>query len=191
MSTDASASADPDGTIASYAWDFGDGATATGVTATHAYAVEGPYTVRLTVTDGAGATATTTRDVTVVRPANQLPTAAFGSTGSFLDVDLDASASADPDGTITSYAWDFGDGMTGTGSTTSHHYAATGGYDVSLTVTDDRGGSATETTRVEVLANQAPVARITSSPNRLVLSVDGTTSSGRRRHGRVLRVDLR
>ena len=66
--------------------------------------------MRLTVTDGAGATGTTTRDVTVVRPANQLPTAAFGSTGSFLDVDLDASASADPDGTITSYAWDFGDG---------------------------------------------------------------------------------
>ena len=89
--------------------------TGTGVTATHAYAVEGTYTVRLTVTDGAGATATTTRDVTVVRPANQLPTAAFGSTGSFLDVDLDASASADPDGTIASYAWDFGDGTTGTG----------------------------------------------------------------------------
>ena len=177
VSTDAAASADPDGTIASYAWDFGDGATGTGVTATHAYAVEGTYTVRLTVTDGAGATGTTTRDVTVVRPANQLPTAAFGSAGTFLDVDLDASASADPDGTIASYGWDFGDGTTGTGRTTSHHYATTGGYDVTLTVTDDRGGSATKTTRVNVSANQAPVARITSSTNRLVLSVDGSSSS--------------
>ena len=94
-----------------------------------------------------------------------------------LDVDLDASASTDPDGTIASYAWDFGDGTTGTGSTASHHYLTAGGYDVVLTVTDDRGGSATKTTRVNVASNQAPVAGISSSSNRLVLSVDGSASS--------------
>src|SRR3712207_7139656 len=46
---------------ASYAWDFGNGATATGATASHTYAAAGEYTVTLTVTDAAGATATTTK----------------------------------------------------------------------------------------------------------------------------------
>ena len=177
VSTDAAASADVDGTIASYAWEFGDGSVGTGASATHSYAAEGIYSVRLTVTDDQGATGTTSRDVTVVRPPNQLPTAAFSSSASFLDVALDASASSDPDGTIASYAWDFGDGSSGSGSTTSHTYAATGGYDVTLTVTDDRGGSTTLTKRVTVAANQAPVARLSTSVNRLVVGVDGSAST--------------
>ena len=177
VSTDAAASADTDGTVASYAWEFGDGTIGSGATATHAYAAEGTYTVRLTVTDDQGATGTTTREVTVVRPPNQLPTAAFDNSAEFLTVALDASESADPDGTIASYAWDFGDGTTGTGGTTSHTYASPGGYDVTLTVTDDRGGSATVTERVTVAANQAPVARIASSVDRRVVALDGTTST--------------
>ena len=51
---DASASYDPDGTVVSYAWDFGDGTTSTGITATHSYATEGSYTVTLQVTDNDG-----------------------------------------------------------------------------------------------------------------------------------------
>ncbi len=178
VSTDAAASTDTDGTIASYAWEFGDGTIGSGATATHAYAAEGTYTVRLTVTDDQGATGTTTREVTVVRPPE--PAADSGlrqQRGRSSTVALDASASTDPDGTIASYAWDFGDGTTGTGGTTSHTYAPPGGYDVTLTVTDDRGGSATVTERVTVAANQAPVARITSSVDRLVVALDGTTST--------------
>ncbi|MCU1442059.1 MAG: hypothetical protein JWQ59_209 [Cryobacterium sp.] len=64
-SFDASGSLDPDGTIASSAWTFGDGASATGLTAAHTYTAAGTYTVGLTVTDSAGATGTTTRSVTV------------------------------------------------------------------------------------------------------------------------------
>jgi hypothetical protein len=58
---DASASHDPQGPIATYAWDFGDGATGTGVNATHTYAQPGSYRVKLTVTDSGGLTASTTR----------------------------------------------------------------------------------------------------------------------------------
>jgi PKD repeat protein len=177
VSTDAAASVDVDGTIASYSWAFGDGTSGSGATATHAYALEGTYTVTLTVTDDQGATSTTARDVTVTRPPNQLPTAAFSSSVSFLDVALDASASSDADGTLATYAWDFGDGTTGTGSTTSHSYATSGGYDVSLTVTDDRGGATTLTKRVTVAANQAPVARLSTSVNRLAVAVDGSAST--------------
>ncbi|HEY4657440.1 MAG TPA: PKD domain-containing protein, partial [Candidatus Bathyarchaeia archaeon] len=53
---DATSSSDIDGTIVSYLWDFGDGSTGSGATASHSYANGGTYTVRLTVTDNQGAT---------------------------------------------------------------------------------------------------------------------------------------
>ena len=61
---DASASTDAEGPVAGYAWDFGDGSTATGPTASHAYGASGSYPVRLTVTDGVGATGSATGTVT-------------------------------------------------------------------------------------------------------------------------------
>jgi PKD repeat protein len=64
-SFDGSGSTDLDGAVTSYAWDFGDGATATGPQATHAYAAAGEYTATLTVTDDRGATGATTQAVTV------------------------------------------------------------------------------------------------------------------------------
>ena len=61
-----SGSTDPDGSVASYAWTFGDGDTATGPTPTpHTYSADGPYTIALTVTDNQGLTHTTTHDVDV------------------------------------------------------------------------------------------------------------------------------
>jgi PKD repeat protein len=67
-SFDGSGSTDRDGTVAGYAWDFGDGSTATGVTARHKYAAAGSYPVRLTVTDDKGATGTAAATVTVTAP---------------------------------------------------------------------------------------------------------------------------
>jgi PKD repeat protein len=61
---------------------------------------------------------------------------------------FDAGASSDPDGTIASYNWDFGDGVTGFGKTTTHAYTSAGIYIVTLTVTDTSGNSATATTKV-------------------------------------------
>jgi len=82
--------------------------------------------------------------------ANIPPVAAFGSSCTALGCDFDGSGSSDPDGAITSYAWDFGDGATGTGPQPTHGYAAAGTYDVVLTVTDDRGGTDTASGSVTV-----------------------------------------
>jgi PKD repeat protein len=71
VSVNASSSTDSDGTIVGYAWDFGDGATATGVTAVHGYTQPGTYPVQLTVTDDSGATASITEMVTVA--SGQIP----------------------------------------------------------------------------------------------------------------------
>jgi len=61
-------SADGDGTIASWAWSFGDGSNATVQKPSHTYAAGDTYTVSLTVTDDDGATATTSQDVSVTAP---------------------------------------------------------------------------------------------------------------------------
>lgn len=174
---DGSASADPDGTIAAYAWDFGDGATATGATTSHTYATVGTFTVTLTVTDDSGATATKTRTVTTSLAPNQDPTAAFTSSTDLLKVSVDGSTSADADGTVASYAWNFGDGETATGVTASHTYAAPGTYTVRLTVTDNRGGTSTVTRDVTVVRNVAPTAAITSTVTDLTASVSGAGST--------------
>jgi PKD repeat protein len=182
-SFDASTSKDADGTIASYAWDFGDGATGTGVTATHAYAAAGTYTATLVVTDDEGAKGTTSQQVVVTAPApaNQAPTAAFTATATGLSASFDASASADADGTVAGYAWDFGDGTTGTGRTATHTYATAGSRTATLVVTDDKGATATTSHPVVVSApapaNQAPTASFTATAKDLGVALDASASA--------------
>ncbi len=178
LTADASGSSDPNGPIASYNWAFGDGNTATGVTARHVYAAPGTYTVRLTVVDGDGRAASTTRTVTATAaPGNQPPVAAFTSTTSKLNASVDAMTSRDPDGTIVSYAWDFGDSSTGTGRTTDHTYTSAGTYQIKLTVTDNIGATSSTSAPVTVQANQPPSARFAVSVTDLTLAVDAGTSS--------------
>lgn len=83
---------------------------------------------------------------------NLSPTAAFTSTAAGLTMQADGSASSDPDGTVVAHAWDFGDGATASGVTTSHTYATGGTYSVRLTVTDDDGATATVVQPVTVTA---------------------------------------
>ncbi len=179
---DGSASFDGDGTIESFAWDFGDGTTATGATASHTYASEGTYTVTLTVTDDDGATGTSTVEVTVTEtpPPNQPPTAAIATPNcADLLCNFDGNGSSDSDGTIESFEWDFGDGATGSGSATSHEYSAPGTYTVTLTVTDDDGATGGATVDVTVTAaNQPPTAAIAPpSCVDLLCDFDGNGSS--------------
>jgi PKD repeat protein len=139
-SFDGSGSADSDGTIQTYSWDFGDGASGIGKTAQHRYTQSGGYTATLTVSDDGGATATASH---VVAVTNAAPTAAFTVSCSGLTCSFDANGSADSDGTIESYRWDFGDGTSGAGKLVQHTYGQPRSYSVGLAVTDNDGATAT------------------------------------------------
>ena len=144
LSVDGSASSDPDGSIVSHVWDFGDGAIASGSVASHTYVTGGTFTITLTVTDDGGASNSATTTATILAP----PVADAGGpyTGVIgAPVSLTGAASSDPDGSITSYAWNFGDSASGTGITIGHTYGSAGTYTVTLTVTDDDGFTATDT----------------------------------------------
>jgi PKD repeat protein len=246
---DGSGSTTPNGTVTSWAWSFGDGASDTGPLATHVYSTPGTYTASLTVTDSYGASSAATGSI-VVNPlppaapsgltaslsgylvqltwqdnssnetvfyiercagggctsfasfasqwpdvpsytdysaisgqsygyrvraynaggyssysnvarivaggSNQPPAAVMStnpSTGAApLTVSFDGSRSSDSDGTVTSWAWSFGDGTTGSGSLITHLYAAPGTYIASLTVTDNGGASGTTSGSIVVQA---------------------------------------
>jgi YD repeat-containing protein len=174
VSFDASTSADPDGTVSKYEWDLdGNGTyeTSTGATPTTSktYATAATPTIRLRVTDNAGATGLASQVLTV---QNRLPTASFTATPSSVvsgsSISFNASASSDPDGTISKYEWDFdGNGTydaSTSSSTTTRAMATAGNFSVVLRVTDNNGGTAT-TTRAVTVTNRAPTASFTATPN--------------------------
>jgi PKD repeat protein len=153
----ASASSDPNAgaTITSYAWDFGDGSTGSGVTPTHAFRAAGSFTVTLKVTDTLGLSNTTSHVVTVT--ADELPTVGLLNKSAHpeagLPVSFDGSSSHDADGSIASYAWSFGDGSAGvSGAKPQHTYSRAGTYTVTLTVTDSSGEIALSSRTVKVAA---------------------------------------
>ena len=169
-------SSDPDGSIASNSWNFGDGTTSTVASPSHSYAAGGTYTVTLTVTDNQNATGSVSHSVTVTAP-NQAPTANFTFSCNALSCNF-TSTSSDPDGSIASYSWTFGDGGTSTAQNPSHSYAAGGNYTVTLRVTDNQGAQSALTSKtVTVTApNQAPTANFTFSCNALGCSFTSTSS---------------
>jgi|GEM_PF-4899032 len=269
---DATGSSDSDGSIASYAWNFGDGATATGAVVTHDFSATADYTVVLTVTDNGGATKTDQLLLTVAPPPpapNVLPVAAisastekhklhfeweytgadpglagfrlyqngrqvcavtdpaarqadcldfvdngqvhlwvtaldqngvesgpsaplsFDSTGlvptasggkSPYVIHLSAGTSSDADGTITSYAWNFGDGTTAEGIAVDHTYTLAASYTVTLTVTDNASGQAQTTTVLTVIDATPPLATgasfATPQDKSLTASLSASSKSG-------------
>jgi large repetitive protein len=181
LAVDASASADSDGTIVSYAWNFGDSTTGSGKTTTHTFAAAGNYTVTLTVTDNLGASTSSSTTVSATLPPNVLPTASFTTSATNLVASFNAAASGDTDGTIVSYAWNFGDLTTGSGVTTNHTYLSGGTFSVVLTVTDNRGGTATSTVPVTVAAapppNVPPTASFSSTTTNLAVAFNAGASA--------------
>ncbi len=142
---------DPDGTIDSYSWNFGDGSSSISTTPNqlnaqvqHPFSTPGNFYVTLTVTDNAGLTGSKTELLLVV-PSSDLPpiarftfsppTPTVGTAVSF-----DGSQSFDPDGFVQSWSWNFGDNyVLGSGPNAFHTYSSPGNYTVTLTVTDNAG----------------------------------------------------
>lgn len=169
--------------ITSYRWDFGDGNTATGVTAEHTYTEPGTYTVSLRLTDAAGCHEVAQRTVVA---GYRWPTASFSASPSTgqppLLVTLNAAATNHPSGLPLSYEWDFGDGSTETrasGEPFTHLFGA-GTYPVRLVVRDDRGAFDAVSQTVSS-ANSPPVAAVSwdvgGGPAPLTVSFDGSGSS--------------
>jgi PKD repeat protein len=170
---DGAASSDPDGDALTYAWDFGDGSTGTGLSPTHAYGSLGTFTVTLVVNDGTVSSAPSTAAVTI---DNRAPVANAGGpySGTRLQaIVFDGSASSDPDGDALSYAWDFGDGASAVGASPSHLYASLGTFTVTLTVADGTTASAPATTTVPI-ANVPPTVGLTGPADGSVFTLPAT-----------------
>ncbi|CRI62969.1 exported hypothetical protein [Thiocapsa sp. KS1] len=118
-----------------------------------------------------------------IQATNVPPVAVIGATPQSgdapLTVNFDASASSDSDGTLFSYDWDFGDGMTSTEIAPSHLYLTPGAYLATLRVTDNLGkaGTAERTIRATDPLNIRPVARFTALWNGVTVTLDASTSS--------------
>jgi PKD repeat protein len=162
IAMDGSKSFDSDGRIASFSWDYGDGsALGSGSRPSHAYASAGTFTITLTVTDDQGSTGKKQTVATISAPGNQPPVASSGgpynvALGS--PVQFNGSASKDPDGTIASFSWSYGDGSRpGTGDRPAYTYSAAGTFTVTLTVTDNIGLMDTDQTVVQVNDGSVPL----------------------------------
>ncbi|MCR9135678.1 MAG: PKD domain-containing protein [Alphaproteobacteria bacterium] len=164
---DGSATTDPDGSILSYRWDFGDGTGANRVVTNHVYHRPGTYTVRLEVTDNSGkanAVASTEMDIVIAHAENVSPRVSVGSDrAAFVDerLEFDATGTVDVDGNLLSIEWDFGDGARASGFKVPHSYREPGVYQVNVLVSDDsgrRGSMATASFAVTVThgPNSAP-----------------------------------
>ena len=154
-----SGSSAPSGrSIISFAWLFGDGASGTGVSPTHAYSIAGNYTATLTVTDSSGATGSSNVAVQI----NAAPVAKAGGpyTGKVgVPVTFDGSASTFPPGQVPAFSWNFGDGATVgpiAQEQTTHTYTSPCTCTVTLTVTVGAGGSSFATTTATITAGPAP-----------------------------------
>ena len=150
-------SSDPDSvdTIVSYSWNFGDGTTGSGQTASHVYSASGTYAVTLTVTDSRGlASSPVSANVGVGAATNTPPTASFtfGPASGTAPVTANfTSTSTDAQGPISTWSWNWGDGTAG-GSTAqaTHVFKSAGTFTVSLTVADSGGLTGTTTRTIQV-----------------------------------------
>jgi uncharacterized repeat protein (TIGR01451 family) len=182
LTLDASGSSDNEGPIAVYTWSENGSQIAAGVSPQVPLAV-GVHTITLSVTDGAGATATDTVVLTVdpFDPAtNTSPIANAGPDQTVIDTDgntlevvtFDGTGSSDPDGTIVSYVWTLNGNPFGNAATFSVTRPL-GTFVVTLTVTDNLGGTASDT--VTVIVEAAPPPSTVSAD----LSISGPASVGR------------
>jgi WD40 repeat protein/chitodextrinase len=172
-----SRSSTDDGRIVERAWDFGDGTTSSEIAPSHIYEAAGEYTVQLTIVDD-GSPPRSDIDEEIIS-VTEAPVARFTVNQQTADAapatfSFDASESFDPDGTLTAYRWDFGDGSTGTGPIIEHTYVRPGTYRVVFRAVDDLGvtGRAQTTLSVGIAKPQVIVRQPPSTLSRLAVPND-------------------
>lgn len=173
VSFDASASVDPDGEISRYEWDFnedGDYSDAEGVQVKHTFSKIGKYKVGLRVTSTLGTYGMSEQEIDVQDAKNPVATIEVVDQPSAYAIGTEyvfkADKSSSPNGEITAYAWDFGDGTeVQKTSTAAHTFAKEGAYEINLKVTDKTKKTAESTLKVTVgLPSGVPRAAIKTDP---------------------------
>lgn len=160
---DAKSSVDADGDFLEFYWELGDGSTATGSRIVHRYDEQKTYQALLIVSDNSGEVGNSSFERFQVK-VNKPPLAQAGQdliTAPNRMVTFDGSASTDQDGRLVLYSWDFGDGSTASGVSTSHNYINPGTYRATLRVDDDSDSPcnyATDDVKVWVNAAPLPIA---------------------------------
>jgi PKD repeat protein len=149
------------GTISSYNWVFGDGATSTEANPTHQFTAVGTYNVILTVT-GPGGSSSVTRKITVEDPVIPPPEAIFTPNKTSGDAPLTVQFLNQSTGQITSYLWDFGDQQTSIETNPTHTFAADGTFTVTLTSIGPGGQKTTQAVITVSKPVGAPVSAFTS-----------------------------
>jgi len=157
-----------------YAWDFGDGTSATGLTATHQWGQPGTYTVTLTA---ANKKSSDSRSMTVAVTAACQAAEIVTMTASTMSPDTQTAVafSANVRGTAPlTYRWDFGDGQTSTEASPRHTYATAGTYTVTLEVTNC-GGTVRRTVTVTAVPYEAAICREITEMNSVYFGNNSST----------------
>jgi uncharacterized protein YceK len=168
---DASDSYDPDGNIIYIEWIFPDEVIPNSI-AFKTFSEPGLYHVILRAVDDSGMESSESFDYEVVGipPVANFTYEPYSPIVNQV-VTFNASPSYDPDGTIVSYVWNFGDGSTGDGVVVSHTYASEGTYTVTLTVTDDDGLTNTTSMEIQVSSSSSSTSEYTFSDLITVLNL--------------------
>lgn len=201
---DGRASFDPDGVIVSYLWNFGDGGVwGSSALEFRAYSAPGTYTVTLYVQDNAGAWTADTAIVTVGGSATTTSSTTSTSTSSSTSTTVqtnqppvsnagpdkqgtvgqsltfDGRNSFDPDGSITAYLWQWGDGGSATTALASHTYQSPGSYNAVLWVQDNAGAWSMDTAVAAIAGTGGGewLGRETGTSNQQTTAVARTGSS--------------
>ncbi len=157
---DSSASIIPDSADVIYQWNFGDGTTSSVANPSHIFTEAGVYSVVLTLTNGAEQSSFSV-DIRVLEAINEAPTAVLEASvtsgPSPLSVSFDASGSSDPEGDALMYFWDFGNGDSATGVTTTYVFTAIGPQLVTLTVDDGQGNTDSAVLTIDVYDTTPPL----------------------------------
>ena len=161
VSFDGSRSVDEDNDKLTYRWDFGDGTSSDGASATHFYQNSGEYIATLYIDDQTGTACSSSSDSRLIT-LNKAPKAIAVSDTNVCQgtpVNFDGSGSIGEEGEVLQYSWDFGDGTTGSGINVTHDYAQGGNYKAVLTVDDMQGTNcSTSIEKVFVTVNARPTA---------------------------------